>query len=469
MKQSHEDVLKKHLHGRENLLTDDEKAFVQGIEQALDSFHERYHELMEQKLAADETKARLAEENEIVANLPEYIKNNIFFSMTEGANDYKQEVIRKLEELREKVTKTEVSLFLKQLLDECSKVQEQRYELEEKFTEIIDAILDDYPSDALINQERMDEIYNEDIMQTDIIIDIDTRINALKAEAQDYKEQSGYNFDYDNELRLAKISRKNNPLTYSVLYAGSRTNPEDRQSYALFLGKEQILGKGKNGLFKLCQNLQTNDWAAVKILPEENYLDSEFETEVLDEVGRLYGVNSRNNKQYIVQELLHGQELAKYINEDKEPNLEARVNIARQAIALVAEFNTQFLHRDIKPENFIWDANSQTLYLCDFGYSCRLDYEAYDEAGSPDFLAPEIINRQPYAVIPYSCKTETYALGHTLQVLFADLENVPEEINEIISEMTADDPERRFSGNYSELLARLDDIDLQYGSLSKPT
>ena len=122
------------------------------------------------------------------------------------------------------------------------------------------------------------------------------------------------------------------------------------------------------------------------------------------------------------------------------------------------------MHRDIKPDNFIWDEKSQTLYLCDFGYSCNLDFESYDVAGSPGFIAPEIENRQPYMPVPYSVKTETYALGNTLECIFAGVENVPDEIREIIREMSEDDPEQRFGGDYGELLARIDDIDLDYGS-----
>ena len=125
------------------------------------------------------------------------------------------------------------------------------------------------------------------------------------------------------------------------------------------------------------------------------------------------------------------------------------------------------MHRDIKPDNFIWDAQSQTLYLCDFGYSCRLGYESYDLAGSPDFIAPEIEYHDQGSLVPYSVKSETYALGKTLELVFANVENVPEEVSQIIREMSAYDPDKRFAGDYAELLVRFDDIQ-NLVSVAKP-
>ena len=81
------------------------------------------------------------------------------------------------------------------------------------------------------------------------------------------------------------------------------------------------------------------------------------------------------------------------------------------------------IHRDIKPENIIVTEDG-IVKLCDFGYSCYKEDLNDDEAGTLDFMAPEIIQNILYKrKNKYTEKVDIWALGCVLYELI--IKNVP--------------------------------------------
>ena len=73
------------------------------------------------------------------------------------------------------------------------------------------------------------------------------------------------------------------------------------------------------------------------------------------------------------------------------------------------------VHRDLKPENLLLTTDS-TIKIADFGLSC---FTSPDEplnmiAGTPGYIAPEIISKKPY-----DHKCDYWSLGVILFMLLA--------------------------------------------------
>merc|ERR1711862_972612 len=78
------------------------------------------------------------------------------------------------------------------------------------------------------------------------------------------------------------------------------------------------------------------------------------------------------------------------------------------------------VHRDVKAENVLlterWEDPAKvvpTAQLCDFGMAARCleEQTLEDTCGSPDYVAPEVVKRQPYRL-----KVDTWSAGVLLFV-----------------------------------------------------
>ena len=104
---------------------------------------------------------------------------------------------------------------------------------------------------------------------------------------------------------------------------------------------------------------------------------------------------------YIVQEMITGGEIFEYIF-NTGPFTEAVCKYYFQQLLLGLSYihSKGFSHRDLKPENILLDKN-YNVKIVDFGFACPLtgrDGSGFNrtEVGTPGYMAPEILARQPY-------------------------------------------------------------------------
>lgn len=113
----------------------------------------------------------------------------------------------------------------------------------------------------------------------------------------------------------------------------------------------------------------------------------------------------RLTEMYLLMEYFEGRSL-----EQSPPHSLAQIAwiFTRAAEALRSMHENGFVHADIKPNNILLDESS-TLKLIDFGQSCPLGTIKQRIQGTPDYIAPEQVKRQPI-----DARTDIFNLGATI-------------------------------------------------------
>ncbi|MCC5615779.1 serine/threonine protein kinase [Nostoc sp. CHAB 5836] len=120
----------------------------------------------------------------------------------------------------------------------------------------------------------------------------------------------------------------------------------------------------------------------------------------LDELGKhpqipeLLAYFTQEDRQYLVQEFIDGQNLAQELAQKGAFN-ETQIRQLLNDLLSVLQFchARQVIHRDIKPENIILRESDQKLVLVDFGAAKSATGTALNQTGtsigSPEYVAPE--------------------------------------------------------------------------------
>ena len=197
--------------------------------------------------------------------------------------------------------------------------------------------------------------------------------------------------------------------------------------------KAQI-GSGGMGEVWLAWDARLRRDVALKILraegPQRRSLSARFvrEARVLCRLRSQYSVRvfdfgaSDDGILYIVMELLHGEDLAAYV--EREGPLDAReaAHLARQAARALEEAHANgIVHRDVKPANmFLTKGNDgqRVLKLIDFGLAKLDDPGATtltvlgNVPGTPMFMSPEQCRGEKV-----DARTDIYSLGAAMHFL----------------------------------------------------
>ncbi|WP_435969800.1 serine/threonine-protein kinase [Streptomyces sp. Qhu_M48] len=257
----------------------------------------------------------------------------------------------------------------------------------------------------------------------------------------------------------------------------------------------QILGRGSAGTVWLGEGPEGP--VAVKLLREDLASDQELVGRFVQERTALLGLDHPRvvkvrdlvvdgNDLALVMDLVRGTDLRTRLDRERRLAPEAAVAIiADVADALAAAHSAGVVHRDVKPENILLDmegplgpGGAHPALLTDFGVAKLIDTPGRTKAtriiGTPDYLAPEIVEGLPprAAVDIYALATVLYELlagftpfggGHPGAVLrrhvtetVVPLPGIPEELWQLIVQCLAKAPASRLRA--SELAARLKDI-----------
>lgn len=111
-----------------------------------------------------------------------------------------------------------------------------------------------------------------------------------------------------------------------------------------------------------------------------------------------YGVTS-TDQPYLVMEFVKGTNLHTLIA-NRDPALDGnKLLIVRQmAEAIEAVHKAGYIHRDVCPRNFIYDPETKTLKMIDFGLTLPATKEFMqpgNRTGTPLYMAPEVVRRRP--------------------------------------------------------------------------
>ncbi|MFF9482552.1 protein kinase [Streptomyces sp. NPDC014733] len=269
----------------------------------------------------------------------------------------------------------------------------------------------------------------------------------------------------------------------------------------------QILGRGSAGTVWLGEG--PDGAVAIKLLREDLASDQELVGRFVQERAallsldhpRVVGVRDLvvdGNDLALVMDLVRGTDLRTRLERERRLAPEAAVAIAADvADALAAAHAARIVHRDVKPENVLLDmqgplgpGGAHPALLTDFGIARLVDsprrlpqpasgsgtaaLRSAKVIGTPDYLAPEIIEGLPprASVDVYALATVLYELlagftpfggGHPGAVLrrhvterVAPLPGIPDELWQLLLQCLAKAPASRLRA--PELAARLREL-----------
>ncbi|KAK4491573.1 hypothetical protein RD792_002325 [Penstemon davidsonii] len=178
----------------------------------------------------------------------------------------------------------------------------------------------------------------------------------------------------------------------------------------------RTLGEGTFAKVKFAKNLETDENVAIKILDKEKVLKHKM----IGQVMFFSFVMASKTKIYIVMEFVTGGELFdKIATKGRLKEDEARKYFQQLIDAVDFCHSRGVYHRDLKPENLLLDA-SGLLKVSDFGLSAlpqqvREDGLLHTTCGTPNYVAPEVINNKGYD----GAKADLWSCGVILFVLMA--------------------------------------------------
>ncbi|HST01788.1 MAG TPA: protein kinase, partial [Usitatibacter sp.] len=287
---------------------------------------------------------------------------------------------------------------------------------------------------APLNEEVMENLYN-------LALDFERRRQFNKAESC-FRYMATFNpkfRDIDERLNRAK------KLSETIILGGSAAARTNAGTMILeggagaekpMLGRYQVekeLGKGAMGVVYGGKDPKIGRVVAIKTMA----LSAEFEADELTEAkerffreaetaGRLnhpnivtiFDAGEEHDLCYIAMEFLKGKDLVAYT---KQPNLFAPDKVLsiveRVADALGYAHTMGIVHRDIKPANIMYEVESDTVKVTDFGIARITDSSKTKTGmvlGTPSYMSPEQLGGKKI-----DGRSDLFSLGVTLYQMLA--------------------------------------------------
>lgn len=230
-------------------------------------------------------------------------------------------------------------------------------------------------------------------------------------------------------------AQRSKVMSETVILGGSGSHPGGgmllNAGEKPMLGRYQVekeLGKGAMGVVYLGKDPKIGRVVAIKTMA----LSQEFEPDELVEVkerffreaetaGRLnhpnivtiFDAGEEHDLAYIAMEFLKGRDLAPHVKPDNLLPLPKVMSIvARVADALSYAHTNSVVHRDIKPANIMYELESDTVKVTDFGIARITDSSKTKTGmvlGTPSYMSPEQL-----AGKKIEGRSDLFSLGVTL-------------------------------------------------------
>lgn len=277
-----------------------------------------------------------------------------------------------------------------------------------------------------LNEPVMENLYS-------LALDFERKRQFNKAESV-FRYMAGFNPKFrDLEQRLTRAKA----LSETVILGGAQGHPggtvmlDGGGMEKPMLGRYQVekeLGKGAMGVVYLGKDPKIGRVVAIKTMA----LSQEFEGDELVEVkerffreaetaGRLahpnivtiYDAGEEHDLAYIAMEFLKGQDLVPYTKPGALlPVPQVLSIIARVAEALGYAHQQNVVHRDIKPANIMYEPESDSPKVTDFGIARVTDSSKTKTGmvlGTPSYMSPEQL-----AGKKVEGRSDLFSLGVTL-------------------------------------------------------
>jgi len=257
-----------------------------------------------------------------------------------------------------------------------------------------------------MNEAVMGNLYS-------LAMDFERKRQFNKAEAV-YEHMAAFDKGY-KDIK-AKLSRAKN-LSETVMLGGGASHPggtmllEGGAVEKPMLGRYQVekeLGKGAMGVVYLGKDPKIGRVVAIKTMA----LSQEFAGDELvdarerffreaETAGRLqhqnivtiFDAGEEHDLAFIAMEFLKGKDLADHCKGGQLLPVPVVISIvARVAEALAYAHKQNVVHRDIKPANIMYEAQSDTVKVTDFGIARITDSSKTKTGlvlGTPSFMSPE--------------------------------------------------------------------------------
>ncbi len=146
---------------------------------------------------------------------------------------------------------------------------------------------------------------------------------------------------------------------------------------------------------------------------------------------------------FFTMEYINGSAIDRCFDSFSEEFIEAIIQVIN---ALASFHNKGFVHSDLKPEHIIYDAQQKKSVLIDFGFA-GITTHPTKALGTIGYIAPEILKG-----IGPDQRSDLYSLGVIIYKILAQgnvimpfkpIKNIPDEINNTISRLLAEEPNLR--------------------------
>jgi protein kinase A len=171
---------------------------------------------------------------------------------------------------------------------------------------------------------------------------------------------------------------------------------------------DRTLGTGSFGRVHLVKLKATSKYYALKALKKNDVIKMKQvehttnEKNILEQVNFPFVINMLGtfqdaNHLFIVMEYVAGGEVFTFLRKSGTfPNHVARYYAAQVILGFEYLHSKNIIYRDLKPENLLLD-NQGHIRITDFGFAKFVpDNITWTLCGTPDYLAPEIIQSRGY-------------------------------------------------------------------------
>ncbi|TPX32142.1 hypothetical protein SmJEL517_g04729 [Synchytrium microbalum] len=185
------------------------------------------------------------------------------------------------------------------------------------------------------------------------------------------------------------------------------------------------LGTGSFGRVHLVQELATKEYRALKVMKKSEVVRLKQVEHTINEktileqlrhpfLVHLYGTFQDSQNLYLVLDYIPGGELFTYLRKSgRFPTAVARYYAAQVVLAFEFLHDREIIYRDLKPENLLIDSKGN-IKITDFGFAKYVPDVTWTLCGTPDYLAPEIIQAKGYGKA-----VDWWALGVLLYEMIA--------------------------------------------------